>query len=71
MSQTPAPVPVSGPWPYPVYVEDATIRDPEWQPIEEGPSNQGEGRKFFWDPIHGSIRVEGPVIQVKPPIRPA
>jgi len=53
-----------------VYVEDASTREPEWEPIEEGFSYQGEGRNFFWDPIHGHVMVTGPKIAYKPPIRP-
>lgn len=63
--------PVSGPWPYPVYVEDATIRDPEWVEMEQSPPMPGEGRSFFWDPIHGYVKVEGPVVVVsRGPIHP-
>jgi len=63
--------PTHGPWPYPLPVEDTTFRDPEWEELQRGPGQgPSEGRIVYWDPIHGWIKKEGPVIECKRPLRP-
>jgi hypothetical protein len=52
-------------------VEDIDIRDPEWEVLERGdPTQPSEGRIVYWDPVHGWIKSEGPIVQIKPPLRP-
>jgi hypothetical protein len=62
-------IPVSGPWPYPLPVEGMS-RDPEWEVLQEGYGQQGEGRVISWDPVHGWVKMDGPKIQVQRPLRP-
>jgi hypothetical protein len=50
-------------------VEDRYFRDPEWEVIERGAADVGEGRQFWWDPIHGWIKRDGPIVQVQIPPR--
>ena len=48
-------------------VEDLWCRDPEWEVLERSPADVGEGREFWWDPVHGWVKHEGPIIQVTVP----
>ena len=48
-------------------VEDVYTRDPEWEVIQRSPADQGEGREFWWDPIHGWVKHCGPIVQVSVP----
>jgi hypothetical protein len=48
-------------------LEDLAIRDPEWEVLGRGAADQGEGRQFWWDPIHGWVCSTGPIVQVTVP----
>ena len=48
-------------------VEDLWLRDPEWEVMQRSPSDQGEMREFWWDPIHGWVKSDGPIVQVSVP----
>jgi len=51
----------------PLPVEDLWARGPEWEVLLRDPTNIGEGREFWWDPVHGWIKHEGPTIEVTIP----
>jgi hypothetical protein len=51
----------------PLPVEGLLWRGPEWEVMERGAADQGEGREFWWDPIHGWVKHQGPIVQVTIP----
>ena len=51
----------------PLPVEGLLLRDPEWEVLERGAADQGEGREFWWDPVHGWVWHQGPIVQVTVP----
>jgi len=48
-------------------VEDIWLRGPEWEIMERGAADMGEGREFWWDPVHGWVAHRGPIVQVSIP----
>jgi hypothetical protein len=58
-------------WPYTIPVEDLDNRDPEWVAVEPGYGQPPMMRDVEWDPVHGEVRSSGPVVEIKPPLRPA
>ncbi len=55
---------------YPIPLENLRSRDPEWEPVEPGYGQEHMIREVEWDPVHGDIKVDGPVVQIKLPERP-
>jgi hypothetical protein len=42
-------------------IEDIEQRDPEWEEVQQGFGTDGN-IKVYWDPIHGTIVSEGPIV---------